>query len=277
MGKSLHKLHFPVLTSSFRPLFDLPDAPSAVPPTSSEWVPGRPVPKPWRILLGVPEGIGLDWRCSTNKKTYTDEVRVDSRSWRLPAPSYLQRCPLAALAGPLPIDPHAHRCDLQDGSGYLIDVETHACKELWGLEGCQVGGEHRARAAALLPVGYPKCVPSPLAWPGSLLFHVLCSAARQSARPFRPPQNWLVAPVWYRVCGSFDHKESVEEYDMVRDTAVWQLSGVPMLMAWRVGSSSHSPHCACAQDCIGVEGDSACEGYPDGRKPNTDWEHGDDK
>ena len=156
----------------------------------------------------------------------------------MPAPSYLQRCPLAALAGPLPIDPHAHRCDLQDGSGYLIDVETHACKELWGLEGCQVGGEHRARAAALLPVGYPKCVPSPLAWPGSLLFHVLCSAARQSARPFCPPQNWLVAPVWYRVCGSFDHKESVEEYDMVRDMAVWQLSGVPMLMAWRVGSSS---------------------------------------
>ena len=49
VGKSLHKLHFPVLTSSFRPLFDLPDAPSAVPPTSSEWVPGRPVPKPWRF------------------------------------------------------------------------------------------------------------------------------------------------------------------------------------------------------------------------------------
>ena len=33
MGKSLHRLNFPVLTSSFRPLFDLPDAPSAVPPT----------------------------------------------------------------------------------------------------------------------------------------------------------------------------------------------------------------------------------------------------
>ena len=49
VGKSLHKLNFPVLTSSFRPLFDLPDAPSAVPPTSSEWVPGRPVPKPWRF------------------------------------------------------------------------------------------------------------------------------------------------------------------------------------------------------------------------------------
>ena len=47
--KSLHRLNFPVLTSSFRPLFDLPDAPSAVPPTSSEWVPGRPVPKPWRF------------------------------------------------------------------------------------------------------------------------------------------------------------------------------------------------------------------------------------
>ena len=44
VGKSLHRLNFPVLTSSFRPLFDLPDAPSAVPPTSSEWVPGRPVP-----------------------------------------------------------------------------------------------------------------------------------------------------------------------------------------------------------------------------------------
>ena len=39
VGKSLHRLNFPVLTSSFRPLFDLPDAPSAVPPTSSEWVP----------------------------------------------------------------------------------------------------------------------------------------------------------------------------------------------------------------------------------------------
>ena len=49
VGKSLHRLNFPVLTSSFRPLFDLPDAPSAVPPTSSEWVPGRPVPKPWRF------------------------------------------------------------------------------------------------------------------------------------------------------------------------------------------------------------------------------------
>ena len=49
VGKSLHKLNFPVLTSSFRPLFDLPDAPSAVPPTSSERVPGRPVPKPWRF------------------------------------------------------------------------------------------------------------------------------------------------------------------------------------------------------------------------------------
>ena len=34
VGKSLHRLNFPVLTSSFRPLFDLPDAPSAVPPTS---------------------------------------------------------------------------------------------------------------------------------------------------------------------------------------------------------------------------------------------------
>ena len=33
VGKSLHRLNFPVLTSSFRPLFDLPDAPSAVPPT----------------------------------------------------------------------------------------------------------------------------------------------------------------------------------------------------------------------------------------------------
>ena len=33
VGKSLHKLNFPVLTSSFRPLFDLPDAPSAAPPT----------------------------------------------------------------------------------------------------------------------------------------------------------------------------------------------------------------------------------------------------
>ena len=36
VGKSLHRLNFPVLTSSFRPLFDLPDAPSAVPPTSSD-------------------------------------------------------------------------------------------------------------------------------------------------------------------------------------------------------------------------------------------------
>ncbi len=36
VGKSLHRLNFPVLTSSFRPLFDLPDAPSAVPPTGCQ-------------------------------------------------------------------------------------------------------------------------------------------------------------------------------------------------------------------------------------------------
>ena len=57
VGKSLHKLNFPVLTSSFRPLFDLPDAPSAVPPTSSEWVPGRPVPKPWRFYKAFPKEL----------------------------------------------------------------------------------------------------------------------------------------------------------------------------------------------------------------------------
>jgi len=27
-------------------------------------------------------------------------------------------------------------------------------------------------------------------------------------------QNWLVAPVWYRVCKKFNYKKDVDKYDM---------------------------------------------------------------
>ena len=56
MGKSLHRLNFPVLTSSFRPLFDLPDAvqadPDAAAPVCIKCTPAGGWARDRAVLLG---------------------------------------------------------------------------------------------------------------------------------------------------------------------------------------------------------------------------------